>query len=67
MKRMFLLSFVTLLIVVANPPGFTQTLGEWTSLTSLPSHRSECAAVLIDTTVYIVGVTSPQKLYQLKC
>ncbi len=55
MKRMFLLGLVTLLIVVATPPGFTQTLGEWTSLTSLPSPRSECAAVLIDTTVYIVG------------
>ncbi len=55
MKRMFLLDLVTLLIVVATPPGFTQTLGEWTSLTSLPSPRSECSAVLIDTTVYILG------------
>ncbi len=55
MKRMFLLGLVTLLIVVANPPGFTQTLGVWTSLSSLPSPRYACSAVLIDTTVYILG------------
>jgi len=55
MKRMFLLGLVTLLLIVANPPGFTQTLGEWTSLSSLPSPRYACSAVLIDTTVYILG------------
>jgi len=55
MKRLFLASLVTLLLVVASYPGFSQTLGNWTSLTSLPSPRWECSAVLIDTTIYILG------------
>ena len=55
MKRMLLLSLVTLLLIVTNYPGFSQTLGNWTSLTSLPSPRWECSAVLIDTTIYILG------------
>jgi hypothetical protein len=55
MKRLFLVSLISLFLVVAISPGFTQTLGEWTSLTSLPSPRCSCVAVLVDTTVYIVG------------
>jgi hypothetical protein len=55
MKRLFLVSLISLLLVVAISPGFTQTLGDWTSLTSLPSPRCSCVAVLVDTTVYIVG------------
>jgi len=55
MKRLFLASLVTLLLVVTNYPGFSQTLGNWTSLVSLPSPRAECSAVLIDTTIYILG------------
>jgi len=55
MKRLLLISLVTLLIGIASYPGFAQTLGNWTSLVSLPSPRAECSAVLIDTTVYILG------------
>jgi len=55
MKRLLLISLVTLLIGIASYPGFAQTLGSWTSLNSLPSPRSDCSAVLIDTTIYILG------------
>jgi len=54
MNSLFL-KILTLLTLVLFSSGFTQTLGEWTSLTSLPSPRSECSAVLIDTTIYILG------------
>jgi len=55
MKRLFLVSLISLFLVVAISPGFTQTLGDWTSLTSLPSPRCSGVSVLVDTTVYIVG------------
>ncbi len=55
MKRLFLASLVNLLLIVVTLPGFAQTMGEWTSLTSLPSPRYACSAVLVDTTVYIIG------------
>jgi hypothetical protein len=55
MMKNICIKVIFLLLVFVFSSGFTQTLGDWTSLISLPSPRSECVAVLVDTTVYIVG------------
>ena len=34
---------------------FSQELGSWIQTTPLPSPRSDCAAVAINTTIYVLG------------
>ena len=35
--------------------SMAQQLGKWISLNSLPSPRSDCAAVVVNTTIYVLG------------
>ena len=42
-------------VFLSTAPCFAQQLGQWVTTTPLPSPRSDCRAVVVNTTIYVLG------------